>query len=256
MLETLSAVSSSYFIHVPISHVYDVEICCPIPRRLSSLPTKKQRTSLSATISNELKDANADESEWEATQELQEILLSQLPFNMDDEEEDSEDDSDVTDSSSSSLNSRMNPGGDTFDPTRSPVKGSRKSSRNFRDVVVDSFSTDSLFTESKSSEESLRRRRNKKLKPKLGNSTTNITEYGFQTERFDIITPPDRVHNPLPLNIAFINRKADEGPEFGLLSVSPPRLEDEDTLMRRARVKSKESPRTKYAKKGSSNRCK
>jgi len=49
-------------------------------------------------------------------------------------------------------------------------------------------------------------------------------------------TPPLRSHNPLPYNSPFANRQAPEGIEFGLLSVSPPPLDDEDSFSRFERL--------------------
>jgi len=233
MLETFSSVSSSSYIHAAISRVHE-EICCPIPRRPSSpafvplASSKKRKTTVSSKNDN-------DESDWEATQELQEILFSQLPcdYGYSDTEE-CESDTEVTDSTSNASTNSLVSHERPFDPTRSPVKENLTSTNFLREVMIDSLLSDKSGEDFSSV---YRKRGPKSQRPKLGNSTTSLTVAGLVSE--PVITPPDRVHNPLPLNIAFCHRKDSEGTEFGLLSVSPPRFEDEDVLIRRARVKSK-----------------
>jgi len=260
MLETFSSVSSSYFLDVNISVPYNAEICCPIPRRpvstthvfVSLASSKKRRRS----SSNNLNGNRKETADWEATQELQEILLSQIPLDASiDEESESESDADVTNDESSSQSSLFGiPQLASFDPSCSPVR-TRKDPHFMCDAFIDAVCTGSLlsFSES-SSRESFRnsssedyssvfmRRGPKAQRPKLGNSTSSLSsEAVFAQERSKpVITPPVRAQNPLPRNSSFNNRKAaSQGPEFGLLSVSPPRADDEDTLLRRARVKSK-----------------
>jgi len=141
----------------------------------------------------------------------------------------------------------------SFDPTCSPVKPRKHSNQFMRDAFIDVACTESLLSLSESDSfrkssgdysSAFKGRGPKGQRPKLGSSTSNLSEAVFVKERSKpVITPPVRAQNPLPRNISFNNRKAaTRGPEFGLLSVSPPRADDEDTLLRRARVKSKKSP--------------
>jgi len=268
MLETFSPLSSSYFLDVNISVPYNEEICCPIPRRavstthvyVSWASSKKRRRS----SSNSLSDNRKETADWEATQELQEILLSQIPLDasFDEEDSESESDADVTNDSSSHSSLFGIPQLTSFDPACSPVK----TRKDFMcDAFIDAVCTGSLLSFSErdsfrnsSSEDfsSVFMRRGPKAqrpklgnsiskRPELGNSTSNLSEASFNERSKPVITPPVRVHNPLPRNSSFTNRKAaTQGPEFGLLSVSPPRADDEETLMRRARVKSKKKPDT------------
>jgi len=265
MLETFSTVSSSFFLDVNISVPYTEEICCPIPRRAIShssvfvpwASSKKRRRSSTNLLGGVRPKETAD---WEATQELQEILLlSQIPLDssVDEDGEDSasvESESDpdgttTTDESTTpcSLLSRI-PHLVSFDPTCSPVKPRKHSNQFMRDAFID-VSSESLLSLSES--DSFRKssgdystmfmgRGPKAQRPKLGSSTSNLSEAVFVKERSKpVITPPVRSQNPLPRNSSFNNRKAaTRGPEFGLLSVSPPRADDEETLLRRARVKS------------------
>jgi len=268
MLETFSPISSSFFLDVNISVPYSEEICCPIPRRpvstthvyVSWASSKKRRRSSSNSVSNTRK-----ETDWEATQELQEILLSQIPLDssFDEEESESESETDVTNDSSSQSSLFGIPQLTSFDPVCSPVKVRKDSNHFMCDAFIEAVCTESLlsFSERDSfrnsgSEDfsSLFMPRGPKAqrpklgtsnRPELGNSTSNLSEATFVNERSKpVITPPVRVHNPLPRNSSFTNRKAGatQGPEFGLLSVSPPRADDEETLLRRARVKSKKKP--------------
>jgi len=267
MLETFSTVSSSFFLDVNISIPYTEEICCPIPRRaishspvfVSWASSKKRRRSSTNLLGGDRPKETAD---WEATQELQEILLlSQIPLESSVEEDgddsasvesESDPDGTTTDSSTTpcSLLSRI-PQLTSFDPTCSPVKPRKHSNQFMRDAFIDVACTESLLSLSESDSfrksssgdysSAFKGRGPKGQRPKLGSSTSNLSEAVFVKERGKpVITPPVRAQNPLPRNSSFNNRKAaTRGPEFGLLSVSPPRADDEDTLLRRARVKSK-----------------
>jgi len=270
MLETFSTVSSSFFLDVNISVPYTEEICCPIPRRaishspvfVSWASSKKRRRSSTNLLGGDRPKETAD---WEATQELQEILLlSQIPLDSSVDEDgddsasvesESDPDGTTTDESTTpcSLLSRI-PQLTSFDPTCSPVKTRKHSNQFMRDAFIDSsesllsLSESDSFRKSSSGDYStlFMGRGPKPQRPKLGSSTSNLSEPLFVKERSKtIITPPVRAQNPLPRNSSFNNRKAaTRGPEFGLLSVSPPRADDEDTLLRRARVKSQKKSDT------------
>jgi len=258
MLETFNTVSSSYFLHA-----YNDDLCCPIPRRPSSpafvswVAKKRRRSQNFDEVTEELGDN-------EACQELQEILLGQLPLVYSailsesgpdfSEESDSEISQDTSSNSVRSVSDcgvfpsinlskykKVIPAKHSpklpFNPTVSPVKTVRITKNFVSNDTFDSLLQFPLEVDSRDKFTASVGVFQKIVRPKLGSSTSNLSALVISSERETVITPPARAHNPLPMNVAFSNRKATEGPEFGLLSVSPPRADDEETLRRRQRVK-------------------
>jgi len=183
-----------------VASLYAEELCCPQPWRPASPVLgrngRKRRSPLTTS----------EEAEREASQEIQEILFSQL-----------------TGADEGTCDSRYQ---------QSPFP------------IV--FPLDDIVDKSDGHEEtplkkprlglsSYPMRRNPRLekRPRLGNSQSRL----FVPD--PVPTPPVRSHNPLPMNSPFVNRKpAHDGAEFGLLSVSPPPCaEDDDLCARRNRVK-------------------
>jgi len=230
MLETFTSISSSLFLHAVISDNEEFcrrqeEICCPKPRRPAS-----------PVFVSSSKHHRAREADWEACQEIKQILLGQLPI-MSVVESDVQTIAVVKESRNKKR--RFSPrltSAPPFDPTKSPVKQD-----NFvSDILFESEDSDDsndvpnqLFSLATLTSSTFCRR------PKLGNSVSNLSALDFMERSEPIMTPPLRSHNPLPMNSQFSNRKVTDGPEFGLLSISPPLQDDEDMLLRRARVKSK-----------------
>jgi len=260
MLETFNSVSSSYFLHAT---GYNDELCCPIPRRPSS-PAFVSWVAKKRRRSQNFDDVPEEFGDNEACRELQEILLGQLPLVysaiLSESGHDYSEESDSEISRDTSSNSVMLSVSDSgtfpsvnlskskkvipskhspklpFNPTVSPVKTARIA--NFVSETFDSLLQFPLEVDSRDKfTTNVGGLYQEIVLPKLGSSTSNLSVLGISSDRETVITPPARAHNPLPMNVAFSNRKAEEGPEFGLLSVSPPRADDEETLRRRQRVK-------------------
>jgi len=139
-------------------------------------------------------------SDWEANQEIQQILLNQF--------------------SDHSISGSVPPQS-PFEPVEYEQAdncfGAELGS------LFDETNETALFS-------SLPRRSPPVLKrPKLGNSSTSVNSCVGPI-------PPMRVHNPLPMNSLFVNRGKVEGVEFGLLSVSPVPEDDNDRCSRVQRV--------------------
>jgi len=177
------------------------ELCCPQPRRPASpvLGRSSQRKRRSLT---------SVKVELEASQEIQQILFSQV---FGDVESESGVDSPTLNHSTPSLE-------DSGEMTNK----------------MEGFGLYNFLPHHLVSPLAVRKNASLRKKPRLGasHSRVDVPE--------PVPTPPVRAHNPLPRNSPFVNRRtvAQDGAEFGLLSVSPPPCaEDDDLCVRRNRVK-------------------
>jgi len=181
-------------------------ICCPQPRRIASTGhSKKPKTKALSVVEKELS---------EACEEIQNIL------------------------GGSSLTKKFTAGNlpSTYSTeltpmhTESPFNGI---SDYASEVSVCSDDVDSSFLS--------RPKHGKQLfeRPVLFESVSALPSMDFSSpETTNHVpvpepsqTPPVRSHNPLPFNSPFCSKLArDDGIEFGLLSLSPPLVDDEDIL--------------------------